>query len=78
MRSHITDAADGKRIFSRDCPEYTVEIAPGKELVVMPNHFASKGSDKTGARRKVQAPAVARIYAEVRKTVSLEFPVPGE
>ncbi len=68
MRSHITDAVDGKRIFSRDCPEYYVEIAPRNELLVMPNHFASKGSDKTGARRKVQAKAVARIYAEVRKT----------
>jgi endonuclease/exonuclease/phosphatase family metal-dependent hydrolase len=71
MRSHITDTTAGKPTFSRDCPEYVIDLGPGKELVILPNHFASKGSDKTGARRKVQSAAVAGIYAEVRKTHDL-------
>lgn len=68
MRSHITHETNGKRTFSRDCPEYYLDLGAKKEFVVLPNHFASKGSDKTGARRRVQATAVAAIYAELKKT----------
>jgi endonuclease/exonuclease/phosphatase family metal-dependent hydrolase len=67
MRTHITDAVDGKRIFSRDCPEYYVSLGTeAGEIVVLPNHFASKGSDKTGTRRKVQAQRVREIYDAIR------------
>jgi endonuclease/exonuclease/phosphatase family metal-dependent hydrolase len=67
MRSHITDFAGKSRTFSRDCPEYYVELPSGRELLVLPNHFASKGSDATGKRRKVQAAAVRGIYESLRK-----------
>lgn len=67
MRTHITDAIDGKKIFSRDCPEYYVSVGNGSgELVVLPNHFSSKGSDKTGQRRAVQAQRVREIYDSIR------------
>jgi endonuclease/exonuclease/phosphatase family metal-dependent hydrolase len=72
MRSHITDTTDaGKRTFSRDCPEYYIALDDSTELVVMPNHFASKGSDLSGARRKVQAKGVKAIYETVIKTHKL-------
>jgi len=72
MRSHVADrTAAGKPTFSRDCPEYYVRLPNGKELVVLPNHFASKGSDLKGDRRKVQAAAVAGIVKAVRATHEL-------
>lgn len=68
MRTHITDAIGGHKIFRRDCPEYYVSIGNGtRELVVLPNHFSSKGSDKTGARRAVQAQRVREIYEAIRR-----------
>jgi endonuclease/exonuclease/phosphatase family metal-dependent hydrolase len=71
MRSHITDHIGTSRTFSRDCPEYYIELPSGRELLLLPNHFASKGSDATGKRRKVQAAAVRRIYESLRK----QFPL---
>lgn len=65
IRSHVTDGLPGQRIFSRDCPEYRVEVKAGVEIVILPNHFASKGSDTTGKRRKVQAQRVKEIYEEL-------------
>jgi endonuclease/exonuclease/phosphatase family metal-dependent hydrolase len=67
MRSHITDRIDGQPVFSRDCPEYYLSIGTDAgELVVLPNHFASKGSDATGERRKIQAQRVREIYDAIR------------
>ena len=72
IRPHVADrTAGGKPTFSRDCPEYYVKLPNGKELAVLPNHLASKGSDVSGARRKVQAAAVAAIYQGVRATHEL-------
>jgi endonuclease/exonuclease/phosphatase family metal-dependent hydrolase len=53
-------------IFSRDSAEYVLEI-PGisGRLILMVNHFASKGSDPTGKDRRVyQADRVRDIVAE--------------
>lgn len=66
MRSHITDRADGRTVFSRDCPEYFLDLGQNRELVILPNHFASKGSDRTGDRRSVQAKQVRKIYEALR------------
>lgn len=67
MRTHITDAIKGKKIFSRDCPEYYISLGGQmNDLVVLPNHFASKGSDRTGKRRRVQAQRVREIYEALR------------
>lgn len=81
MRSHITDALDGKRIFSRDCPEYYVSLGdvPSKDdLVILPNHFASKGSDHTGKRRAVQAERVRQIYESIRSAGYTNVVIAGD
>jgi endonuclease/exonuclease/phosphatase family metal-dependent hydrolase len=74
MRSHITDRAtkDAKGpAFSRDCPEYYVELPSGRELLILPNHFASKGSDPVGKRRRQQASCARRIYQSLHKRFPL-------
>ncbi len=72
MCSHVADrTAKGTPLFSRDCPEYYLAAATtsnGEQIVVLPNHFASKGSDRTGARRRIQAQAVKAIYEQIRET----------
>lgn len=71
MRSHITDRTGTARTFSRDCPEYYIELPSGRELLLLPNHFASKGSDHTGKRRRVQSGAAATIYKSLSKPYPL-------
>ena len=70
MRSHVDDLnAEGRRIFSRDSPEYSVATPSGAEIMVLPNHFKSKfgGNDRRSrARREGQAAAVASYYARLR------------
>ncbi|MEX5219866.1 MAG: endonuclease/exonuclease/phosphatase family protein [Nitrospira sp.] len=59
IRSHVDDpGSDGKRLFSRDCPEYDILLPTGDRLVLIPNHLKSKrnGDDQaTQQRRKAQA-----------------------
>ncbi|HSK39255.1 MAG TPA: endonuclease/exonuclease/phosphatase family protein, partial [Arenibaculum sp.] len=66
MRSHVDDRlANGSTVFSRDCPEYEVTTPAGNRLVVLVNHFKSKGYGGTAssnARRKAQAQRVREIY----------------
>lgn len=66
MRSHVDDRLpDGSPIFSRDCPEFVVTTPSGKEVVVLVNHFKSKGYGSkraADARRKAQAQRVKEIY----------------
>lgn len=71
MRSHIDQRTGTSRTFSRDCPEYYIELPSGRELLVLPNHFASKGSDAVGRRRKAQATAAAGIYQSLAKRFPL-------
>jgi endonuclease/exonuclease/phosphatase family metal-dependent hydrolase len=71
IRSHIHDRTGAVPTFSRDCPEYYVELPSGRELLILPNHFASKGSDRTGQRRKVQAAAAAAIYKGLQRKLPL-------
>jgi endonuclease/exonuclease/phosphatase family metal-dependent hydrolase len=66
MRSHIHDMGSNKQpIYSRDCPEYSVETPEGERIWVLPNHFKSKfgGNDGPSKRkRKAQAQRTAEIY----------------
>lgn len=66
MRSHVDDRdADGSRIFSRDCPEFGIDLPGGDTLWVLVNHFKSKGFGTpaaSNARRKAQAARVKAIY----------------
>ncbi|MGL3608248.1 endonuclease/exonuclease/phosphatase family protein [Rhizobium sp. G187] len=70
MRSHVDDRlSDGsdRTVFSRDCPEFEVTTAKGERLLVMVNHFKSKGfggTAESNRRRTAQATRVAEICAE--------------
>lgn len=59
VRSHVDDRnPGGERTFSRDCPEFLIELPSGSELLILPNHFKSKrgGNDQNAQdRRKAQA-----------------------
>lgn len=68
ISTHVFDLPGASPIFSRDCAEYFLEV-PGiaGRLIVMVNHFASKGSDPTGMLRRIhQADRVRDIVAQRR------------
>lgn len=65
MRSHVDDAANGNRIFSRDCAEYHIKTPSGQDLFVLVNHFKSKGfgsQASSNKKRMAQADRVKAIY----------------
>lgn len=66
MRSHVDEEFDdGRKVFSRDCPEYIIETPGGEKLAVLPNHFKSKygGNNQTSKdKRKAQARFTAQYY----------------
>lgn len=69
MRSHVDDRVPGTErvLFSRDCPEFEVLTPNGARVLVMVNHFKSKGfgsKAESDRRRKAQAVRVAEICAE--------------
>jgi endonuclease/exonuclease/phosphatase family metal-dependent hydrolase len=62
--SHVDDSVDGDRIFSRDCPEFTIRSG-GEEFLIIVNHLKSKGFGSpaaSNARRKAQAARAREIY----------------
>lgn len=65
MRSHVDDLnPNGELTFSRDCPEYVIELNQDNRIVVIPNHFKSKRGGNTSeaqARRLAQASAASAI-----------------
>jgi endonuclease/exonuclease/phosphatase family metal-dependent hydrolase len=68
--SHINDRHGDLTIFGRDCPEYTVQVNDSTQVLVLINHFKSKGygDPKTSnARRKAQAQRVREIYEQRRQ-----------
>jgi endonuclease/exonuclease/phosphatase family metal-dependent hydrolase len=69
MRSHVDDRlSNGETVFSRDCPEFTVTTPEGARLVVLVNHFKSKGfgdQNTSNRRRRAQAARVKAIYEEL-------------
>ncbi len=66
LRSHVDDRdLDGKPIFSRDCPEFTITTPAHNKIVIMVNHLKSKGygnKRESDSRRKTQAERVREIY----------------
>lgn len=65
MRSHVDDKADGRVVFSRDCPEYELRLPDGTRLLMMINHLKSKGyggQAASNAKRRLQAERVREIY----------------
>ncbi|MBN9133374.1 MAG: hypothetical protein J0H48_08415 [Nitrosospira multiformis] len=67
IRSHVDDVDDKGIIFSRDCAEYEVKTAQGNRLLLLVNHFKSKGNGKsfeTAVKRRRQAGRVREIYSD--------------
>lgn len=63
--SHVDDRDDRGIVFSRDCAEYEIATAQGNTLLVLVNHFKSKGyggAAASTARRLRQAERVRAIY----------------
>jgi endonuclease/exonuclease/phosphatase family metal-dependent hydrolase len=78
IRSHVDDADLEGRVFSRDCPEYTITTPTGATVVVLVNHLKSKGFGPASASNKLrerQANRVKEIYegvlAEGQENVAL-------
>ncbi len=66
MRSHTDDtAANGSKLFSRDCPEYDVRLPSGHHITLLPNHLKSKrnGNDQASRDRRLAQATRAHEYA---------------
>lgn len=73
--SHVDDIDAEGRIFSRDCAEYEIATPSGNKLLILVNHFKSKGfgsQQENDAKRKRQATRVREIY-ENRLSEGFEF-----
>ncbi|MEC9365014.1 MAG: endonuclease/exonuclease/phosphatase family protein [Sinimarinibacterium flocculans] len=68
ISTHIFDRPGAPPVFSRDCAEYFIEVpgVPGR-LVVMTNHFTSKGSDRDGMRRRIHQADLVREIVDQRR-----------
>lgn len=65
LLSHVDDVDETGVIFSRDCAEYEIRTANGNNLLVLANHFKSKGygdAAASAAKRLRQAKRVRAIY----------------
>jgi len=65
--SHVDDTDDGGVIFSRDCAEYEIQTPQNNRLLLLVNHFKSKGygdSGESAKKRLRQAKRVREIYEE--------------
>lgn len=70
MVSHVDDKDEKGVVFSRDCAEYVLTTPRGATLVLLVNHFKSKGygtKAAADAKRRRQAERVRAIY-EARLT----------
>lgn len=66
VRSHIDDVTGKRRerIFSRDCPEFEIELPDGRTLWLLGNHFKSQGygtQKANDAKRQLQAQRVREL-----------------
>jgi endonuclease/exonuclease/phosphatase family metal-dependent hydrolase len=82
MRSHADDLdSRSRRVFSRDCPEYSIWTPSGSVVWVLINHFKSKGygdPETSNARRYTQAHAVRLIYERLRSEGAVNIAVIGD
>lgn len=72
MQSHVDDinSQTQELLFSRDCPEFYLTTPKGNRLLVLVNHFKSKGyglKANNDARRQAQAERVAQLYHQRRQ-----------
>jgi endonuclease/exonuclease/phosphatase family metal-dependent hydrolase len=69
MVSHVDDEDATGKVFSRDCAEYRIALPTGERLLVLINHFKSKGfgsQASSNKRRKRQTTRARVIYDERR------------
>lgn len=82
MQSRVDDTdANGQPIFSRDCPQFEISTPAGNRLLVLVNHFKSKGYGgmaASNARRRAQAARVAAIYAELTAAGETHVAIMGD
>lgn len=68
VRTHVDERdEDGSALFSRDCPRFDVRLPSGRLLIVLGNHFKSRGYgafSETSAKRLRQARRVQQIAME--------------
>lgn len=67
IASHVDDRDGVGIVFSRDCAEYSVGTPAGNALLVLVNHFKSKGyggGASSDVKRRRQAARVREIYEE--------------
>jgi endonuclease/exonuclease/phosphatase family metal-dependent hydrolase len=68
--SHVDDRDAGGFVFSRDCAHYEIRTPKDNTLIVLVNHFKSKGfgaQSDSNAKRKRQAERVKDIYNHLRQ-----------
>ena len=73
--SHVDDMENGNRIFSRDCPEFTVQVNETARVLLLVNHLKSKGfgsKAESDARRKAQAKRIREIY-DLRRSQGIDM-----
>lgn len=82
LRSHVDDALpDGRLIFDRDCPEFEIGTPSGAALLVLVNHFKSKGfgtQEDNARRRRAQATRVKEIYESLRAEGAAYIAIVGD
>ena len=79
IKTHIYDtykSTNGQSysIFSRDCPEYTIDIGDGQAIHLLCNHLKSKGygtAASSNAKRKRQADRIVEILKNYDLTKDL-------
>jgi endonuclease/exonuclease/phosphatase family metal-dependent hydrolase len=67
IASHVDDADDKGLIFGRDCPEYKIITPAGNTILLLINHFKSKGygnQKDNNEKRERQANRVWNIYKD--------------
>src|SRR5262249_16413734 len=80
MVSHV-DEVGGNPLFSRDCPEYEIKLSSGGRILILFNHFKSKGygsQSASDAKRKLQAARVREIYDARRAAGVMDIVVMGD
>jgi endonuclease/exonuclease/phosphatase family metal-dependent hydrolase len=84
IRSHVDDRSQngaGELIFSRDCAEYEITVDNGDPVLLLVNHFKSKGygaQSTSNAKRLGQAQRVRDIYQERRAQGHRRIAVTGD
>lgn len=69
MVSHVDDTDDAGVVFSRDCAEFVIRTPSRHNVLVLVNHFKSKGyggQSSSDEKRRRQARRVAEIYRQRR------------